>query len=388
VSVTQIALSVMLLIGAGLLLRSFARLLNVDPGFAAGRVLTLELSLSGRKYPDAAAVRQAYRDLWERLDRLPGVTSSGGVTSLPLSGFFAWGPITVEGRVPPPGEKFINADMRSVGGRYFHTMRIPLIRGRFFDERDTPDQPRVVIVDERMAADLWPNADPIGKRLKFGDANAETPWETVVGIVGRVKQYALDADSRIALYRPHLQSPARSLYVVVQGRTQEMTTLGAVVRDEIRRFDADLPVYRMRPVTQLVDASLARQRFSLLLLAAFATVALLLAAVGLYGVMTYLVAQSVKEIGIRLALGATQARMLGLVLAQGLALAGAGCTLGIVGALALARVMEALVFGVTTTDPIAFAAASAGLGLVALVATLGPARRAARVDPLISLRSE
>jgi predicted permease len=384
----EIALSVVLLIGAGLLVRSFAALLRVNPGFSAERVLTLELTLSGRKYADATAVRQTYRELWERLDRLPGVAASGGVTTLPLSGFFAWGPITVEGRVPPAGEAFINADQRSVAGRYFEAMGIPLIRGRLFDERDTPDQPRVVIVDERMAADLWPNEDPIGKRLHFGDAAAQAPWETVVGVVGRVTQYALDADSRIALYRPHLQSPARALYVVARHEAGDVAALSAAVRREIRALDADVPVYRLRPMTALVDASLARQRFSLLLLSLFAGVAIALAAVGLYSVMAHLVAQGTKEIGIRLALGATAPRVLRLILGQGLALAAAGCAIGLAASFALARVMASLLYGVRATDPLTFLTATLALGGVALVATVIPARRAARVDPMISLRSE
>ena len=151
-------------------------------------------------------MRRTYQTLWERLDRLPGVTASGGVTSLPLSGYFAWGPITVEGRAPPPGEQFINADQRVVSGRYFEAMGIPLVRGRLFSDQDLPDHPRVVIVDEYMASELWPNADPIGKRIRLGDARSTGPWQTVVGVVGRVKQYGLDTGGRIAFYLPHTQS--------------------------------------------------------------------------------------------------------------------------------------------------------------------------------------
>jgi len=183
--VSELALSLVLLVGAGLLIRSFAYLQNVAPGFNAKGVLTLELTMNGRKYADGNAVRGAYRELWERINRLPGVGASGGVTALPLSGFFAWTGITVEGRTPPPGEHFINADVRTVAGRYFEAMEIPLRRGRFFTAQDTPDKPRVVIVDEYMAAQLWPNADPIGKRIRFGDLKSTSPWQTVVGVVAR-----------------------------------------------------------------------------------------------------------------------------------------------------------------------------------------------------------
>ena len=386
--VAEIALSVVLLIGAGLLLRSFAQLQQVHPGFNPDRVLALELTLSGRTYADANAVRDTYRDLWQRLDRLPGVESSGGVSTLPLSGFFAWGPITVEGRVPPPGEAFINADQRNVAGRYFETMGIPLLRGRLFDDRDTPDRPAAVIVDDRLAADLWPNEDPIGKRLHYGDANTDAPWETVVGVVGRVKQYALDADSRIALYRPHTQRPARALYVVTKSRTADLSALATAVRQEIRTLDPELPIYRLRPMTALVETSLAQQRFSLWLLSLFAGIAVALAAVGLYGVLAYLVAQGTREIGIRLALGATAARVLGLVLAHGLVLAAAGCAAGLAAALALGRVMQGFLYDVRPTDPQTYLVATLGLAGVALLASVIPARRAARVDPMVSLRQE
>src|SRR5688572_16004943 len=214
--IAEVALSVLLLIGAGLLMRSYARLQHVSPGFSADGVLTMELTLTGPRYPGAEAIRETYRRLWESLDAIPGVSASGGVTALPMSNFFAWGPITIEGRAPAAGEGFINADMRTVAGRYFEAMRIPLVRGRLFTPADTPDQPRAVIIDERFARDFFPNADPIGKRLKFGDAASTSPWETIVGVVGAVKQYALDADSRIALYRPLTQTGARSLFVVAQ----------------------------------------------------------------------------------------------------------------------------------------------------------------------------
>src|SRR5262249_6944237 len=187
----------------------WVRVGGVAAGFGARGVLTFEMMMAGRPYTSADAVRNAYTRLWDELDALPGVSASGGVTSLPLSGFFAWGPITIEGRTPPPGEKFINADQRVVAGRYFDAMRIPLVRGRLFDASDTPGKPRVVIIDERLANEYWPGQDPIGRRLHYGDAQSKSPWMTVVGVVGRVQQYALDADSRIALYTPQSQGAGR-----------------------------------------------------------------------------------------------------------------------------------------------------------------------------------
>jgi predicted permease len=383
----ELALAVVLLIGAGLLVRSFARLQDVAPGFRSEGVLTFQLMLGGRRHPDETAVRNGYRELWQRLERLPGVSAAGGVTSLPLSGYFAWGPITVEGRTPPPGEKFINADMRAVGGRYFEAMGIPLLRGRLFEEHDTVDKERVILVDEFMAAQLWQGQDPIGKRVRLGDSKSTAPWRSVVGVVGRVKQYGLDSDPRIALYFPHTQSGSRALYVTVKA-AGEPTALAAALKKEIRALDPDLPVYRMRPMTQWVDQSLARQRFAMLLLSLFALLAFTLAAIGIYGVVSYLVGQGTREIGIRIALGATQASVVSLVMRQGLlvALAGAGC--GLAAALALGRFLQSLLFGIRAFDPPTFVAAALLLLAVALVASYLPARRAARTDPIASLRAE
>jgi predicted permease len=307
---------------------------------------------------------------------------------LPLSGFFAWGPISVFGRTPPPGEKFINADQRSVGGRYFQAMVIPLLRGRHFDEQDAFHKPRVVIVDEHMAAQLWPGQDPIGQRVRLGDpANDALPWRTVVGVVGRVKQYGLDSLPRIALYVPQLQSRSRALYVVVRS-SADLGALAASVKREIQELDPELPLYRVRTMAEWVDQSLARPRFSMLLLALFAGVALVLATIGIYGVMSYLVGQKRREIGIRMALGATERAVLSLVLRQGMATALSGAALGLAGALVLTRFMRSLLFDIDGTDPLSFGAVALILSSAALAASYLPARRAARADPMLSLRSE
>ena len=377
----ELALSVVLLIGAGLLMRSFARVQDVPPGFTADRILTAELAVTGPKYPNAPAVAQLYRDLWDRLGRLPGVVGSGGVSTLPMSQYFAWGPITVEGRTPPPGEGFINADQRVATSRYFQTMDIPLLRGRFFDEHDTAQATRVVIIDDHMAQQIFPNEEPIGRRIKFGDAKSESPWETIVGVVGRVKQYGLDADARIALYRPHGQTPARTLYIAVRTEA-DPSAVAALLTKEIRALDPDLPVSNVRTMGSRIEESLVRRRFSVILLGLFAALACVLATVGIYGVMAYLVSQGTRELGIRMALGATPRAVLGLVLRQGLVIGLVGIGTGLAAAGLLTRLMRSLLFGIEPADPLTFTVTSCVIGLTALAAIYFPARRASRIDPV------
>ncbi len=385
--VSELALSVVLLIGAGLLIRSFARLQTVAPGFNPRNVLTLGLTMNGRKYNDTPAVLNAYRQIWERVERLPGVSAAGGIQPLPLGALWAWGPITVEGRIPRAGENFLNCDLRVVGGHYFQAMEIPLLRGRFFSDQDTATNPRVIIVDEFMARELWPKQDAIGKRVHSGGLESKSPWQTVVGVVGRVKQYSLDSDSRIAMYIPHTQNPSRALTVVLHSAS-DPAALTATVKREIREMDPDLPVYAVRTMTDRVDESLARRRFTMSLLGVFAGVALILAAVGIYGVMAYLVNQGTRELGIRIALGATERGILALVVRQGMTLALTGVAAGLAGAIALTRFLRSLLFGVDATDPLTFAGIALLLAAIALLASYIPARRAARIDPMVSLRCE
>jgi predicted permease len=385
----EIALAVVLLVGAGLLVRSFASVARVPPGFDPQGVLTFELSASGPRYAEPAAVLETYRQLWERLSALPGARAAGGITALPLSQMMAWGPITVEGRTPAPGEAFINADIRVVGGRYFEAMRIPLVAGRLFDEHDTRDKPRVIVVDEALAAQLWPGQDPLGKRVRSGgfDANADTPWLTVVGVVGNIKQDSLDASSRIALYHPQTQYPARSITVALRGQG-DPARLADLARRELRAVDLDLPIHNLRTMSDRVSASLARRRFSMLLLSLFAGLALALGTIGTYGLVAYQVSQARRELGIRLALGASPSRVLGFVLREGMAIALAGAAFGLVAAAVLARGMASLLFGVSSYDPLTFAGVPLVLLLAALLACYLPARRAAAVDPAATLRSE
>jgi predicted permease len=385
--ISELALCVMLLIGAGLLIRSFVYLENVSPGFNPNHLLTLELTMSGPKYDDPKAVVAAYRQLWSRLESLPGVTASGAVTSLPLSQMFAWGPITVEGRVPPPGENFINADQRVIGGHYFEAMEIPLRSGRFFNEHDTPASPKVVVIDEYMAQQLWPNQDPIGRRIHYGGITDKDPWETVVGVVGRIKQYTLDSDSRIALYLPQTQYPTRAMNVVLRSAA-DPAALAPAVKQQIHELDSDLPLYNVRTMNQRLDESLAQRRFAMLLLTLFAGVALALAVIGTYGVMSYLVNQGTREIGIRIAMGATHRAIERLIVWKGLALALCGVAIGTTGAFAVSRLMRSLLFGVNPFDPFTFVAISLLLTLVTLLASYIPARRVAQIDPIVALRDE
>ena len=385
---SELALCAMLLIAAGLLVRSFARVQNVPPGFNPQNVLTFELTMSGPKYKDPQVVLSTYRQLREKLENLPGVSAAGAVTSLPLSEMFAWGPVAVEGRIPQPGENFVNADERMVSGNYFQAMQIPLLEGRFFNGEDRDGKPRVAIIDEYMAKQLWPGQNPVGRRLHLGGvSDSDEPWITVVGIVGRIKQYTLDSDSRIAFYLPQTQYPTRAMNVVLRS-SSDPASLATVVKREVHELDPDLPLYNVITMQERVSESMARRKFSMLLLTSFACLALALASIGTYGVMAYLVSQGTREIGIRIALGATPGRILKLIISKGMAMALCGLALGLIGAFAFTRVMSNLLFGIKATDPATFAVISILLVLIAFLASYIPAQRAAHVDPMIALRYE
>ena len=384
----QLALCVTLLIAAGLLIRSFIRLQQVPPGFNASHVLTLELTMTGPRYAEADRVVDTYRQLWDRMAALPGVTAAGGVSMLPLSQMFAWGPVVLEGRPLPSGESFVNVDQRTVGGDYFEVMQIPLLRGRLFTEQDTRATPRAVVIDDHMARVLWPNEDPLGKRLRRGgmDADESAPWLTVVGVVGRIKQYTLDErDSRIAMYHPHAQNPNRAMNVVVRAET-DPAALTAEATAQIRGLDPDLPIYNVKTMQTRVEESLARRRFAMLLLALFAALALGLAGVGIYGVIAYMVNQGRREIGIRLALGASPRGIRRMVVRHGMTVALIGIAIGFAGAAVVAQAMENLLFGVPSFDVVTFTTVCVVLLAVAAIGSYVPARRAARIDPAISLR--
>lgn len=385
--VAETALSLILLIGAGLLIRSFLNVQRVDPGFVTNNVLSLRMIAIGPAYKENPQALDFYQRLWDRVRGLPGVESVGGVTVLPLTGGIGWGGITIEGYNAAAPQTSIQADGRTATVGYFETMKVPLLRGRFFSEQDTKDSLPVAIIDENMARSYWPNTDPTGKRFKRGGVDSTAPWYTVVGVVSNVKQYGLDADARVAFYRPHLQDPSRYLHVVARTTGDPLSLAPAVLR-EIRTLDSSIPVFDVKSMEQWLEESLARRRFSMFALALFAAAAMALAAIGLYGVMSYMVSQRTKEIGVRIALGAQARDVLRMIVRQGMTVAAIGAGVGVIGSLAVTRVMSSLLFGVSARDFLTFSVIALLLLMAAFLACWIPARRATKVDPMEALRAE
>jgi predicted permease len=383
--VSELAISLMLLIGAGLLIRSFVRLAGVPPGFNPGNVISMRLAVNGPKYKEPQPIAQFYEQLGENIRRLPGVKAEGAVSALPLTSSVGWGSVTIEGYTPPPNAPELQVDLRIATPDYFQAMQVPLLKGRFFSNSDTREAQQVILVDEKLAQHFWPHDDPVGKRIRQG--GLKSPWMNIVGVVGVVKQYGLDTDTRMVVYYPHKQQPGRGMYLVARTTSDPATLAGEIVR-QIHALGPDVPVYEIATMQQRLNHSLARQRFSMIMLGAFACFALVLAAVGVYGVMSYLVSQGTHDIGVRMALGAQQSAILRLVVRQGLSLALIGIVAGLASALILTRLMESLLFGVKATDAVTFSLVALLLGLIALLATYVPARRAMRVDPLVALREE
>ncbi len=380
--VSEMALSLMLLVGAGLLIRSFVRLQSVPPGFTTDHVLSMQVAANGPRYKEDKAVVQFYKEIGDRIAHLPGVKTEGQVSALPLTGAVGWGGINVEGYLPPPGQE-LQVDIRIASTDYFSAMDIALVKGRFFSEHDTADAMQVAIIDENFARRFWPHDDPIGKHLWF---DPKKPI-TIAGVVGVVKQYGLDNEGKIAVYFPHQQQPGNGMFLVARTSSDNAGLAGEIAH-EIHAVDPNVAVYDVRTMQDRLHDSLARQRFAATMLGAFAAFALLLAAVGVYGVMSYLVSQSTHDIGVRIALGAQPGNILGLVLRHGMELAAVGIVGGLIGALALTRVMASLLFGVTATDALTFSSVAAILAVVAFAATVIPARRALTVDPTVALREE
>ena len=380
--VSELTISLMLLIGAGLLIRSFVRLQNVPPGFTTDHVLTMEVAATGPKYRDKKPKVNFYKEVESRVAHLPGVVAEGTVSGLPLSGEVGWGGIDVEGYTPPPRQE-LQVDLRVASTDYFRTMEIPLRKGRFFNEDDTADKPQTVIIDEKFAQRFWPGGDAIGKHLW---RDPKKPF-TIVGVVGVVKQYGLETDGKVAAYFPQAQWGGDRMFLAVR-TSSEAAGLTSGVVSQIHAVDPDVVVYGIRTMQERLHDSLARQRFSSTMLGAFSAFALLLAAVGLYGVMSHLVSQGTHDIGVLVTLGAQPGNIVGLVVRQGMALAGIGVVLGLVGAAALTRVMASLLFGTSTTDAVTFAVVPALLIIVALASTAIPAWRATSVDPMVALREE
>jgi putative ABC transport system permease protein len=380
----EIALALVLLAGAGLVIRSFRRLLQVNPGFATQHVLTMQLDLPQSSYPKDTQIANFYYRLIERVQNLPGVESVGLVTPLPLTAHGWQGDFDIEGQpLPAPGH-FPNSDYHTVSPGYFRTIGIPLLRGRLFAESDNHRVPLVAVVSENFARRYWPHEDPIGRRFQLGTGS---PWISVIGVVGDTKQYGLTSRTRTEFYLSYLQRPLSYMTVVVRTATSPLALTGEV-RRQVSDLDKDVPVFNIRSMDQLLDESVSPQRMTMLLLGIFSALAMLLAAVGIYGVVSYSVSRRTHEIGIRMALGARQGDVLRLVLGEGmkLALIGVGC--GIVAALGLTRLMASLLYDVKPTDPFTFVLVSLLLAGVTLLACYIPARRAAKVDPTVALRYE
>ena len=382
----EIALSLVLLIGAGLLIRSYQRITNANPGFDPTNVLSFRVSLPAFKYTTPDEVVAFYKQLEDRLRALPGVQHVGSNYLLPLSSVaLAWEPIGIEGYVPKAaGEDLIIASSGYVTPDYFKAMGIPLLEGRSFDERDVRGAPDVAIVDDKLAERFWPNEHPIGKRMRRGDSG---PWRTVVGVVADTKEYEVDGEPPITAFYAVQQIGVGTRYLVVKTRSDPRALSAAVTR-EVQALDADLPVYEMATMEERLADSLARRRFSMFLLVVFAVCASVLAAIGIYGVVSFWVSQRTRELGIRAALGARQADIMGLVIRQVVMLVAVGIAVGLAAAFGLTRVMSSLLFGVSATDVVTYVLLAVVLGAVALVATWVPARRAAGVPPIVALRQE
>jgi putative ABC transport system permease protein len=385
--VSEVAMALILLVGAALLIKSFVRLLEVNPGFNPNRVLAMDVQL-----PDLPPSRYANKDeqtaffqqLMDRIESLPGVESASGVTSLPLSGAFESTDIILPGQESLSATQRPEADYTTLTPDYFRTLQIPLLKGRQFTRQDTKASPGVIIINDVLARLCWPNEDPIGKRFRVG---FEETQREVVGVVGSIKQLTLDAAFRPAMYMPHLQSPANRLTVLVR-TSGEPLALATSVREQVRAIDRDVPVTDIQTMDQVFSASVAQPRFSMLVIGLFAGLAMILSAVGIYGVMAYSVSRRAHEIGVRIALGARANQVLSLVLREGMLLAVIGIAIGLFGAFALTRLIASLLFGVSAKDPATFLSVAALLGAVAFVACYIPARHATRVDPLAALRNE
>jgi putative ABC transport system permease protein len=396
--VTEVALATVLLLGAGLMLRSFDKLTAVEPGFDPENLLTMQVWLPESKYTDGKKIAAFYQQTLERIREVPGVRSASGINFLPLSG---WGDMTgfaIEGRAaPPPGQELV-AEYRVIDSDYFRVMGIPLLKGRPFDEHDREEAHGVALINEAMARRYWPGDDPLGKRIRPDFPETRTPWRpiagkawlTVVGVAGDVKEVKelghID-ETLPEFYLPYPQNPSALMRLVVRTDAEPMSLVPALRRG-LLDVDKDQPFTEIKSMKQFISESVFRSRFNTILLGVFAAVALLLAVVGIYGVITYSVTQRTREVGIRMALGATARDVLSMIVGQGMKLSLAGVGIGLAAALALTRVMRTLLFGVSATDTLTFVVVASLLAAMSLVACVVPARRAMKVDPMEALRHE
>ncbi len=385
--VTEVALALVMLIGAGLLIKSFARLLQINSGLQPENVLTMRVSLPDAKYQTTQATTAFYQQALERISTLPGVQAAGAINLLPLQRWGFNGDIEIEGQGPyPPGQAPL-AEYRAVTPGYFRALQVPLLDGRAYTDQDTEKTPPVILINQTMAKRFWPDESAVGKRIRVDGPD----WRTIIGVVGDVRQSGLTQAVRSEIYFSYAQAKyqylTQSMSLVVRA-SSDPTNLVSAIRSEVQAVDAAQPVYGVETMEAVIAESVSDRRLNMILLGIFAAVAMALAAVGIYGVLSYSVTQRTHEIGIRMAVGAQPSDILRLVVGQAMTLALAGVAIGLIAAFALTRLMESLLYGVSATDPITFAAISAALTGVALAASFVPARRAIRVDPMIALRYE
>lgn len=384
--VSEVALSLMLLVSAGLLLRSFMQLVKADPGFDPENLMTMNIVLPVAKYKEESQRADFYQELVRRVQELPGITSAAVVNHLPLGGSNSSTNFLIEGTPdPPPGQEFLGR-YRVCSPNFFQTMGIRLREGRFFTEQDRAGATPVIIVNETLAKKYWPNSDPIGKRMRYTGPLQENPWMQVVGVVQDVK-HQMNLPVSADFYVPHAQDAWLSMVLVAKTKV-EPAAMAAPIREQVWAIDKDQPVFDVHTMNEVRAISLALHSFSSVMLSVFAGLALLLAAIGIYGVMAFTVTQRTHEIGIRMALGARTVDVLKLMLRNGMSQAMLGVVVGLVGAYGLTRVLASLLFGVKPTDAVTFSIVTAGLLVVAFLACYIPARRATRIDPLVALRYE
>ena len=381
--VVEVALALVLLVGAGLMIRSFTKLLQVEPGFDATNVVAAQVFLPTTTYRQRPQIAQFFEDVIERLQGAPGVTAASAVSALPMQAVAAASalPFSVEGRVPPETED-PRADVRMVASGYFETMKIPLLEGRFLDDRDTADAIRTAVINEMMALRYFPDRSPVGQFIENPHGRNE-----VVGVVADVRNQGLDSEPKKQVYLPLRQNPVPGMSVVARTERDPMSFASTLQR-EIWAVDAQQPIYDLSTMDQILARAVFLPRLSTTLLAVFASAALLLAALGIYGVLSYSVTQRTREIGLRMALGANATETLGRVTRHSVLLIIAGVGVGLVVAMLLARSMAGILYGVSAFDPTAFGVAALVLVSAGLSASLVPARRAVRIDPMVALREE